>query len=192
MKLSAWAKEQGVSYKTAWRLWKAGRLDAYALPTGTVIVRSPRGTGLTGKVAIYSRVSSSENKNNLERQAERLQQYAVARGYQIYKVVKEVGSGVNDERKLLSKLLSDKNYDVLIVEHKDRLTRFGFHYLDNWFESQGRKIEVVNFTVDGQEDLMQDLVAIITSFCARLYGLRGSRRKTEKIIAELKSDAKGA
>jgi len=135
-------------------------------------------------------VSSSENRVNLERQAERLQQYAVARGYQIYKVVKEVGSGVNDDRKLLAKLLADRGYDILIVEHKDRLTRFGFHYLNNWFESQGRKIEVVNITMDGQEDLMQDLVAIITSFCARLYGQRRSRRKTEKIIAELKRDAK--
>ena len=188
MKLSDWAKKEGISYKTAWRLWKAGELNAHQLPTGTVIVLEDKETKLPDKVSIYARVSSSENKDNLERQAQRLEEYAVARGYQIHKIVKEIGSGVNDNRKQLNKLLIDKNYRILIVEHKDRLTIFGFNYINTWFEDIGKKIEVVNESANDKNDFMQDFISIITSFCARLYGLRRSKRKTENIIRELKDD----
>ncbi len=60
--------------------------------------------------------------------AQRLKEYAIARGYRIYKIAEEIGSGVKDNRKKLNQLLQDKNYNKLIVEHKDRLTRFGFNY----------------------------------------------------------------
>ena len=75
-----------------------------------------------------------------------------------------------------------------MVEHKDRLTRFGFNYIETLLKQQGRSIEVINMAADGKEDLLQDFIAIITSFCARLYGQRRSKRKTEKIIAELTDD----
>ncbi|MBU4374468.1 MAG: IS607 family transposase [Euryarchaeota archaeon] len=188
MKLSDWARKQGISYKTAWRLWKAGKLNAHQLPTGTVIVMEDIQKSLPDKVCIYTRVSSSENKDNLDRQAQRLEDYAIARGYQIHKVIKEIGSGVNDNRKQLNKLLIDKDYRILIVEHRDRLTRFGFNYINTWFEDVGKKIEVVNESGNDKGDLMQDFISIITSFCARIYGLRRSKGKTEKIIKELKDD----
>lgn len=120
MKLSKYAQRLGVSYRTVWRLWEDGKLDAYQLPTGTIIVKEEAENQLPDKVCIYARVSSSENKDNLTKQAERLKQYAVARGYQIYKIVEEIGSGVNDNRKRLIKLLVDKSYCLLIVEHKDK------------------------------------------------------------------------
>jgi putative resolvase len=194
MKLSEYAKELGISYHTAWRMWKRGEIEgAYQLPTSTVIIPNlsltDEHTELPDKVAIYTRVSSSENKDSLDRQAERLQEYAMAKGYQIAKVVKEVGSGVNDNRRQLNKLLQDKSYNRLIVEHKDRLTRFGFNYLEILFKEQGRTIEIVNEADNGKEDLMDDFVSIITSFVARLYGLRRSKRKTEKLIEELKKDS---
>lgn len=191
MKLSTWAKQQGICYRTAWRMWKAGMLDAYQLPTGTIIVRDDKKEQqFPDKVCIYARVSSSENKSNLDRQAERLKGYAIARGYQIYKTIKEVGSGVNDNRKQLNRLLIDKNYRILIVEHKDRLTRFGFNYINTWFTDIGKTVEVVNEAENDKDDLMQDFISIITSFCARLYGLRRSKRKTEKIISEIKKNDK--
>jgi len=190
MKLSKYAQKLGVSYRTVWRLWKNGKLDAYQLPTGTIIVKEETENKLPDKVCIYARVSSSENKDNLTSQAERLKQYAMARGYQIYKIVKEIGSGVNDSRKQLNKILKNKDYNILIVEHKDRLTRFGFNYLQLLAEEQGKTIEVVNETEDDKQELMQDFIAIIASFCARLYGLRPSKRKTEKIIKELKNEKK--
>ena len=79
----------------------------------------------------------------------------------------------------------------IIVEHKDRLTRFGFNYIDTLFRQHGRSIEVVNEAANDRDDLMQDFVSIITSFCARLYGQRGSTRKTERIIRELKDAEDG-
>ena len=79
----------------------------------------------------------------------------------------------------------------IIVEHKDRLTRFGFNYIDTLFRQHGRSIEVVNEAANDRDDLMQDFVSIITSFCARLYGQRRSGRKTKRIIRELKDAEDG-
>lgn len=190
MKLSDYAKKLGISYSTAWRLWKQGKLDAYQLPTGTVIVREEAANkqACAEIACIYARVSSSENKDNLKRQSERLVQYATARGYKIYKVVEEIGSGLNDNRKKLISLLSDKNFTVLLVEHKDRLTRFGANYIQVLLTETGRRLEVVNGSENEREDLMSDFAAVITSFCSRLYGLRRAKRKTEKLIAELQKN----
>ena len=71
------------------------------------------------------------------------------------------------------------------MEHKDRLTRFGYHYMEQLLKMQDRRIEVIDLAENGKEDLIQDFVSIVTSFCARLYGQRRSRRKTERLIAEL-------
>ncbi len=130
MKLSEYAKKTGISYQTAWRMWKRGQLNAYQLPTGTIVVKiEEESTSVDLIACIYARVSSAENKKNLDAQAERLTNYAMAKGYRIYKVVKEVGSGLNDNRKQLAKILVDDHYQILIVEHKDRLARFGTNYL---------------------------------------------------------------
>lgn len=184
MKLSDYAKKHSVTYRTAWNHWKSGKLAGTQLSTGTIVVDDAQ-TKHKNIAVIYSRVSSSQNKQNLESQAQRLTQYATAKGYQIKRVIKEIGSGVNDTRKLLTKLLQEEDYSILIVEHKDRLTRIGFNYLDTLMKQTGRTIEVVNLTDGEKEGLMQDFVSIITSFCARLYGLRRTRRKTEKIIKAL-------
>lgn len=191
MKLPDYAKHLGVSYKTAWRWWKTGKLPhpARQVESGLVIVDYEPSTStheVEGfRAAIYARVSSSENKNNLDSQAERLVQYATAKGYTIVKVIKEVGSGLNDNRKKLDTLLQSEGYNILIVEHKDRLARFGTHYLDVLLSRLGIKLEIVNRRDNGRDELMQDLIAIITSFSARLYGQRRAKRQTEKIIAEL-------
>lgn len=134
-------------------------------------------------VAIYARVSSSENRDDLDRQAERMVQFANSRGWRVVRLEKEVASGVNDQRPKLLALLRDAHkYEYIIVEHKDRLTRFGFNLIINNISN----IYVVNEVDCEEHGLMEDLVAIITSFCARMYGQRRSKRKTEKLIAELK------
>jgi putative resolvase len=189
MKLSAYARRAGVSYKTAWRWWHAGQLDAYQAASGTIIVREAA-TVVSWpphdeRVAVYARVSAAENRPHLERQAERLAAYCAAKGYQIHQVVREIGSGVNDSRPKFLKLLADPTVTVIVVEHKDRATRFGFRYLDMLLQQQGRRIEVVNRAENGQEDLVADLVAIVSSSCARLYGQRRAKRKTESIVREL-------
>ena len=185
MKLSTYAKQLGISYQTAWRLFKDGKLNAYQLPTGTVIVREEESQGSEQSVAIYCRVSSSENKGNLESQKKRLLDYCAAKGYKVSRVITEVGSGINDTRKQWLSLLQDRMVRIIVVEHKDRFTRFGFTGYKTLLNTDGRDIEVVNEAENGKEDLLQDLVSIITYFCARLCGQSRCKRKTEKIIQEL-------
>ena len=103
-------------------------------------------------------------------------------------VVKEVGSGLNDKRPKLEKLLNDTSITHIIVEHKDRLVRFGLNYIIQLLSQRGCAIEIINQVETERDDLMSDFVSIITSFCARLYGQRRTKRKTEKLIKELQKD----
>jgi len=125
---------------------------------------------------------SSENKDNLDNQAKRVSQFCSANGWVIKEVVKECASGLNDKRPKLKNILQNKNVTRIIVEHKDRLTRFGYEYIKTLFDGQ---IVIINETVEEKSDLIQDFVSLVTSFCARLYGQRRSRRKTEQLISEL-------
>src|SRR6266550_2842632 len=144
MKLSQYAKQQGISYRTALRWFRDGTIKGYQAPSGTIIVTEHEPAVAVQKVAIYARVSLASHRANLERQAERLSQYCEVKGYQVVQVVKEIASGVNESRPKLLSLLKDMSITLLVVEHRDRLTRFGFHYIETLLETQGRKIEVVN------------------------------------------------
>ena len=190
MKLSTWAANQGISYKTAWNMYKNGLLNDISkkLPTGTIIITEKSLSNVEPKIVTYARVSSSENKNNLESQSKRLQDFCSAKGYSIYKNIKEIGSGLNDKRIMLDAILKDKSINIIVIEHKDRLARFGVSYIETLLLLDNRKIEYINISQDDTSDLMQDFVSIITSFVARLYGLRRSKRRTEKLIEELKNE----
>jgi putative resolvase len=189
MKLSEYAKRNNITYRTAQRHWANGLIPGKQLATGTIVVFEDDKKEIVKnknlQVATYARVSSSQNKDNLDKQQSRLIDYANAKGYQTTFNIKEIGSGLNDARPLLLKLLNDVTIDIILVEHKDRLTRFGFKYIETLMELQGRKIEVINNLDDDKDDLIQDFISIITSFCARIYGQRRSKRSTEKLIKEL-------
>ncbi len=183
MRLSQYAKKMGVHYKTAFRWWKAGKLDAYQLDTGTVIVRESAETPSTPTgVALYARVSTAGQQADLERQVERLKTYAASRGYQVTKTVQEIASGMNDNRPKLMKLLMDTQIGVIVTTHRDRLTRFGFAYIEQLLQLQGRRIEVM-FPTDSNQDLVDDFIAVITSMASRIYGRRHSKQRAEKIKA---------
>lgn len=189
MRLSEYAKQMGVHWRTANRWYHNGQIEgAYQLPTGTIIVPDPpQENQEKGKNIIYARVSNSSRKNtDLEYQAERLKQFTIANGWEIDQIIKEVGSGLNDQRTQLTKILeSNEKIDRLIVEHKDRLTRFGYHYIEIIAKTKGIEIIIVNKAESDKEDLLEDLTNIITSFCARIYGQRRGKRKTETITEEL-------
>jgi putative resolvase len=181
MRLSQYAKQMNVSYKTAFRWWKAGRLDAYQLDTGTIIVRDPLPeTNTPLGIALYARVSTQGQKADLDRQVERLKTYAASRGYQVTKIVQEIASGMNDTRPKLLKLLTDPQIGKIVVEHRDRLTRFGFFYIEQLFAMQGRSLEVM-FPTDTNHDLVDDFIAVITSMASRIYGRKHSKARAEKI-----------
>lgn len=189
-KLTDAAKIIGVHKQTMWKYVKDGKIAAIKTKNNRYLITQAEIDKYLGEVkniadqgvAVYVRVSSTENKDDLDRQAERVVQFANAKGWRVVRIEKEIGSGVNDQRpKLLSLLKDAHKYDYIIVEHKDRLTRFGFNLIINNISN----IYVINEVDSEEQGLMEDLVAIITSFCARLYGQRRSKRKTEKMIAEL-------
>ncbi|HLW01851.1 MAG TPA: IS607 family transposase [Ktedonobacterales bacterium] len=190
MKLADYAKQVGVRYETAWRWFRDGKIQGQRIGPHTIIITEgerPPEEGKPKRVAIYARVSSHEHQANLDRQADRLIAYCAAKGYQVQKVVKEIASGVNDSRPKLLALLEDQSITLMVVEHKDRLTRFGFRYLDTLLRGQGRALEVVNEAENETEDLVADLTSIIYSFCARLYGQRRAKRKTEALVRQLEA-----
>jgi putative resolvase len=168
MKLSVWAKSQGLSYKTAWRMWKAGRLPVPAEQwlTGTVIVHPPV-TATEGGVALYARVSSSDPKADLERPVARLAVFAAEKSLRVTEVVKEVGSGLNGHRRGLMRLLRTPAVTTVVVEHRDRLMRFGFEYVEAALTAHGRTWVVIDST-EVQDDRVRDVTEVRTSLCARL------------------------
>jgi predicted site-specific integrase-resolvase len=131
VKLSAWAAQEGLHYQTAWRLWKTGKLPVPArqLATGTVLVDAPAQPAGRG-VALYARVSSSDQKKDLEGQLGRLAVYAAANGLNVIATAAEVGSGLNGHRRGLMGLLRNPKVGVIVVEHRDRLMRFGAEYVE--------------------------------------------------------------
>ena len=153
IKLSEYAEMCGVTYRTVWNRFKDGKIkNAYKDEFGNIFVKVESNNPEHNKVAIYARVSSNENKINLDSQAERLKQYAIAKGYTIVEVVKEVGSGVNDNRPKLLKLLEKDSYGTIIVEYKDRLTRFGFNYIETLLKKQNKQLEVVIKCLEDDND----------------------------------------
>nr|WP_289626244.1 IS607 family transposase [Brockia lithotrophica] len=140
-----------------------------------------------GIVALYYRVSSSDQKADLERQVVRLLKFANAQGLSVGKTVKEIGSGLNGRRKELLKLLSDPNVTTIVVEHRDRLTRFGFEFLEAALWAQGRRILVVEER-EVDDDLVRDMTEVLTSLAARLYGKRSAKRRAKKALEALRHE----
>ena len=137
---------------------------------------------------IYARVSTKKQQNsgNLDRQVNRLIEYAVSNKFHILKIYKEIASEINENRKELMRLLEDiKNPDVnlLIIEYKDRLARFGYKYLEKYCQSQDVEIIVLENQerTDLNKEMIEDMISIITSFSARIYGRRGSKKVRETI-----------
>ena len=149
------------------------------------------------RAVIYARVSSADQKEDLERQINYLTNYATAKGYKVVEVLKDIASGLNTQRKGLKlfKLVEGRSVDIVLITYKDRLTRFGFEYIEEFFSTMGVKIEVVfgEEPKDDAQELVEDLIYIITSFAGKIYGMR-SHKKTllvqgvKKLIGELSGE----
>ena len=187
MKLSEWAKKQGVSYRTAWRWFKTGILPipAKQLSNGTILLSEVEEQPLI--VAIYARVSSSDQKKDLDRQVARLVTFANEKGLSISRTVTEIGFGLNGHRPKLMKLLADKSIGVILVEHRDRLMRFGAEYVESALASEGRRLLVAD-PGELKDDLVQDMIEVLTSFCARLYGRRSAKNKAKKALEIIQNE----
>lgn len=175
MKLSTWAKNQGISYRTAWRWFKEGKLpvESEQTSTGTILIKELPAEPLY--VAIYARVSSGDQKLDLDRQLSRLVMFANSQKLKVSETVIEIGSALNGHRSKLKKLLLNPNVKVIIAEHNDRLMRFGIEFLESALAAQGRKLIVMDKN-EVKDDLVQDMIEVLTSFCARLYGKRSAKK----------------
>lgn len=139
-------------------------------------------------IATYSRVSSHEQKQkgDLDRQSQRLSEYCAKKKFNVGYIIKDVGSGLSDTRNgfvKLTNLVIDKKITKVVIEHKDRLTRFQYNFIEKMFNSYG--VEIVHTEkndVTEQEDLTTDLVSIIASFSGKIYGRRSAERRKNKVV----------
>jgi len=193
IKLSKWAKLNGYSYRGAYELFHRGGIpNAFQLPSGAIMIADVATSVTTAEqyTAIYARVSTPKQKNDLVRQVEYISDFCVANGWPVDKIYREVASGLDDSRPVLNKLLDNEKITRVVVSEKDRLTRFGFNYLKKWFDRRNIELVVINDAVHDEDDLMQDFVSVITSMTARIYGLRRHKSHVEKILNDIEDHSK--
>jgi len=195
----------GVSYVTLRRWIKEGKIRAvqtlggkYRIPESEVkrILSGVEAREI--RAAIYARVSSSDQKSDLERQIQHLTQYCSAKGYRVVDVLSDVTSGLKTNRRGLQKLFNyivNKQVDVVVVTYKDRLTRFGFEYLEYFFKQYGVRIDVIygEEPKEAYQELVEDLLAVVTSFAGKLYGMRSHKKKRlvqgfKQLLREVEKD----
>jgi len=180
----------GISYATLSRWVREGKIKAIRTAGGKFRVpesevrRIAEGLPVSREVraVVYARVSSSDQRSDLERQVQYLTEYCASKGYKVIDVLRDVASGLKTDRKGLLKLFNyvvNRQVDVVVIAYRDRLTRFGFEYLEHFFKQYGVEIEVVfgEEPKDAYQELVEDLIEIVTSFAGRLYGMRSNKKK---------------
>ena len=183
----------GIHRNTLLKWEKEGLLQPVKTPGGRRRYRRSDIEGLLGiceekteraDVILYARVSTKKQEEYLKNQIERLESFAREKGWN-YEVISEIASGVNEKRRGLKKLLNKvRRGEVkkVVIEYPDRLARFGYEYLKFFLESFGVELVIVNGK-DNEEDrhreLAEDLIAIVTSFAARVYGSRGGKKRND-------------
>jgi len=184
-KLSTWATEHGVHYRTAMAWFHAGTLPhpTERTPGGHIRIIVPdEHARIAERVVLYGRVSSSDQKDDLRRQSDRLRTFAAGRGYSNVEVVEEIGSGLSGHRRKLLAILADPSIHILVVEHRDRLARFGVEYIEASLAAQGRSVIIVE-AGEQKLDIVQDFIDVVTSMCARIYGRRAAGNRAKAAIA---------
>jgi putative resolvase len=186
--LAEWAESVGVNRHTAYRWFREGTLPVPAERVGRLIlVRAAPAADPAAGVVVYARVSSHDQRSDLDRQVARLTGWATEHDLKVGQVVCEVGSGLNAKRPKLRRILSDPDAKVIVVEHRDRLARFGVEHLEAALAAQGRRI-VVTDPGETTDDLVRDMIEVLTSMCAGLYGRRGARNRAMRAITATKRD----
>jgi len=189
MNLKEWAASQGISYATARRWYEAGMLPIPARKIGgLVLIGEPAGpVHAVGQTVVYARVSSADQRPDLDRQVARVTAWATGQHLSVDRVVTEVGSALNGHRRKFLALLKDKTVSTIVVEHRDRFARFGAEYVQAALEADGRRLLVVD-PAEVDDDLVRDMTEILTSFCARLYGKRAAANRAARAVATLAED----
>jgi putative resolvase len=182
MKLAAWARANGVHPQTAYHWFRQGTMPVPArrLPSGTILVDTPASPP-GGRAVLYTQVSSHDQRTDLDRQVARLTTWTTGQGISVAEVVTQVGSGLNGRRPKVKQLLVDPTVTVTVVEHRDRLARRGVEQLETALSAHGRRL-VVAEPGESTDDLVRDMIEVLTGFCARLYGRRGVRDRARSAV----------
>jgi putative resolvase len=147
----------------------------------TVLVNPGGSDGLVGGVGLYARVSSHDQRADLDRQVARLSQWAARANVPVVRVEAEVGSGMGGARRKVRRLLADPKVTAVVVEHRDRLGRMNTELVEAALSAHGRRLVVLD-SGEVTEDLLGDMVEVLTWFCARLYGRRSARNRAIKAL----------
>lgn len=189
--LKEWAAREGISYTTARRWLAAGTLPVPARKVGGLILVDVKAASvLEGITAVYARVSSADQKTDLDRQVARVTAWAAGQGLPVGRVVTEVGSALNGKRRKFLALLGDESVTTIVTEHRDRFARFGAEYVEAALSAQGRRLLVVDPS-EVDDDLVRDVTEILTSLCARLYGRRAAANRAARAVAVVTGDDAG-
>ena len=183
IRLQEWARQYGISRITAWRMFRDGTLppELQAHKVGSIVYVLADPDAKPGRVVGYARVSSPEQKSQLDPQANRLWAWAGQNGIILDAVIQETASGLNDKRPKLLKLLADPTVQTILVEHRERLARFGVGMVDAMLKARGGGLLVID-AAEVQDDLVRDMTEILTCFCARLYGRRSAANKAKRAL----------
>ncbi|MFG2056122.1 IS607 family transposase [Micromonospora sp. NPDC048930] len=184
MNLKEWAASQGIAYVTARRQYAAGTLPVPTYRLGRLImVGEPLPAASAGgeRVVVYARVSSADQRADLDRQVARVVSWATGQNLPVSQVVTEVGSVLDGHREKFLALLRDPTVTTIVVEHRDRFARFGAEYVEAALTAQGRKLLVVD-PGEVDDDLVRDVTEMLTSLCARLYGPRAAASRARRAV----------
>lgn len=186
--LHEYGERNGIKYRAAWNRFREGKIPgAFKTETGRILIPT-HDDEIKNRCAIYARVSTHEQKDDLERQRQRLADFASARGWEIALEVSDIGSGVNDHRPKLQSLLAKKDsWGILLIEHRDRLTRVGFNYFDTLLSLMGKEIVVANSYSESDEGKVEDIYSLMYSFAVSEYGRRGARNRADRARKALDS-----
>ena len=181
--VGGFADEVGVHVQTVKKWCRENDIEYTTTPGGDRRIPKKELTKLTGqnkpedKAMIYARVSSYSQKENgdLDRQIQKLNNYAENQNWTVEKTYKDVGSGLNEDRRQLNKMLdeiSSQNFGRILITYQDRLTRFGYSYLERYIEDKGVEITVVEDETDTsmEQELVDDMIKLVASFSGKLYG----------------------
>ena len=183
MNLKEWAKREGVHPVTAYRWFREGKLPVPARRVGgLILVEQVADATPAERVVVYARVSSADQRADLDRQVARVTTWATGQNLSVARVVTEIGSALNGRRKKFLALLRDPAVATIVVEHRDRFGRFGAEYVEAALAAQGRRLLVVD-PAEVDDDLVRDVTEILTSLCARLYGRRAAANRAQRGVA---------
>ena len=189
MLVKEWAEREHLHPQTVWKWCRTGKMPVPVehTPSGMWLVHDPKyetpapSDAEQSRTVCYARVSSADQKTDLQRQADRLKAFALGMGVEAPEVVTETGSGMNDKRRKLNRLLADPGVGVIIVEHRDRLARMNAGLIESALKAQGRRLIVVD-DKELDDDLVRDMTEVLTSLCARLYGRRAAADKAKAAL----------